>query len=310
MPPPGSARPSRSSCGGTARACSRSRCASAATPTTPRTPCRRRSSPPTARCRASTAGRGSRPGSTGSRPTSATTSWRGAARRPTPQSLPEAADPRDPFAAQRAERAAHARARRAARAVPRGGAPVRRLRPHARRGGRGRGRARGHDEVAQLPRAGAARRGAARRRRGTDDGQRGLTDVDDSGFENEVPEDELEAVGRSLAALGEPPLPPARGRASRCAPGRRAGRPRRWPQRRARRRPVRLGAALSAAAAVAADRSSSRSAGAAAVRSPPGPPKARPQRSAATAAAADSVAAKVGDAADEGAGAAQAVPAG
>ena len=48
------ARRSRSSCAATGGASTRSRCASAATPTTPRTRSRRRSSPPTARCRAST----------------------------------------------------------------------------------------------------------------------------------------------------------------------------------------------------------------------------------------------------------------
>ena len=58
-----------------------------------------------------------------------------------------------PVRAQRAERAADPGARRAARAVPRGGAPVRRLRPHAGRGGRGGRRPRGHHEIAQLPRA-------------------------------------------------------------------------------------------------------------------------------------------------------------
>ena len=84
-----------------------------------------------------------------------------ARRRPTADAaaLPEAADPHDPFA--RSGRAAQLltqRARRAARAVPRGGAPVRRLRPHAGRGRRGDRRAGGHHEIAQLPRPRACSR--------------------------------------------------------------------------------------------------------------------------------------------------------
>ena len=139
--------------------------------------------------------------------------------------------------AQRAERAAHAGARRAARAVPRGSPPVRRVRPHAGRGGRGRRRARGHDEIAQLPRARPARDRTPCGRRGTGDGKRGLTAVDDRTTEP----DELAAVERALAELGEQPLPP--GVATRLD-ARLAAELTSSPlaARRARRGPVRLGA--------------------------------------------------------------------
>ena len=54
---------------------------------------------------------------------------------------------------------------------------------------------------------GAARDGAARGRRGTGCGKRGLTDVDDAGNAEELPAEELAAVARALAALGAEPLP-------------------------------------------------------------------------------------------------------
>jgi hypothetical protein len=75
--------------------------------------------------------------------------------------------------------------------------------------------------------------------------------VDDSGFDAEVPEDELEAVRRSLAALGELPLAPA---VATRLDARLAAELDSSPlsERRARRGRVRLAAALSAAAVVAA----------------------------------------------------------
>ena len=176
-----------------------------------------------------------------------------ARRRPTADAaaLPEAADPPRSVRPQPAERGAHAGARRTAGAVPRGGAPVRRLRSHAGRGRRGRRRTGGHDEIAQLPRAGAARRCAPGGRRGTDSGRRGLTLVDDSGFEAEVPAEELEAIRRSLAALGERPLPPAvAGRLGVRLAAELDASP--LAERRSRRGRLGIGATLSAAAAVAA----------------------------------------------------------
>jgi hypothetical protein len=74
--------------------------------------------------------------------------------------------------------------------------------------------------------------------------------VDDVGFEGQVPEDELEAVRRELAGLGQQPLPPA---VALRLDARLAAELSATPlaRRRSRRR-LRLGASLSAAAAVAA----------------------------------------------------------
>jgi hypothetical protein len=75
--------------------------------------------------------------------------------------------------------------------------------------------------------------------------------VDDVSFEDEMPADELAAVQRALAELGEAPLPP--GVTTRLE-ARLAAELTSSPlsARRARRRRVRLGASLSAAAAIAA----------------------------------------------------------
>ena len=103
------------------------------------------------------------------------------------------------------------------RAVPRGGAPVRRLRPHAGRGRRGARRARGHHEIAQLPRARAARDGAARGGRNRR-GERGLRGeaarnrrrrAGSNGRGRRSSSRRAGRGQRALAELGEQPLPPA-----------------------------------------------------------------------------------------------------
>ena len=133
-----------------------------------------------------------------------------ARRRPTADAaaLPEPADPARPVRAQPAGELLTRALDALPRAVPRGGAPVRRLRPHAGRGRRGRRRPGGHHEVAQLPRARRCSRwrcarAARNRRREAGSNGRGRQRHSTT----RVPEAELEAVRRALAGLGEEPLP-------------------------------------------------------------------------------------------------------
>ena len=221
MPPPAGARPSRSSSAGTGRASTRSRCASAATPTTPRTRCRRRSSRRTARCRASTAGRASRPGSTGSRPTSATTSSPGGARRRMPASLPEAADPHDPFA----RSGQSALLTQALDALPEQFREAALLCDVCGLTPAEAGEVAGVPEGTMKSRSfrarGAARDRTSRGRRGTGDGKRGLTAVDDA---SSRPERRGARRGRARARRARRAAAAAgRGDAARCPPGSRAG---------------------------------------------------------------------------------------
>jgi hypothetical protein len=75
--------------------------------------------------------------------------------------------------------------------------------------------------------------------------------VDDTSYEGRVPDDELEAVRRELAGLGQEPLPEAVAtRLDARLAAELASSP--LSARRARRRHVQLGASLSAVAAVAA----------------------------------------------------------